>query len=263
MDHSAFPDEYWEFFNPLDDDDAVTMDSAQHARAAAAVCLAVGTAIDADGPGPHGSIAGRKANMNREFDVGLLRMMTDDFNETPTYDDKMFARRFRMHRAVIDRIYKYVSARPEFVRKFDALGKPGLHPLQRVVAALRKLSFGVASDAVDEYVHISESSAHESLVIFCRAVCEPYGVEYGRQPTKDDLRRILKINAKSAFQAASVSSIASIGPGRPVRSSLPASLRARRRGRLSSSKLSQTGSAGFGTQRLATRVVSTTLIFST
>jgi hypothetical protein len=28
MDHSAFPDEFWEFFNPLDDDDAVTMDSA-------------------------------------------------------------------------------------------------------------------------------------------------------------------------------------------------------------------------------------------
>jgi hypothetical protein len=37
MVHSAFPDEYWEFFNPLDDDDAVTMDSAQNARAAAAV----------------------------------------------------------------------------------------------------------------------------------------------------------------------------------------------------------------------------------
>jgi hypothetical protein len=35
------------------------------------VCLAVGTAIDADGPGQHGSIAGRNANMNREFDVGV------------------------------------------------------------------------------------------------------------------------------------------------------------------------------------------------
>jgi hypothetical protein len=178
MDHSAFTDEYWEFFNPLDDDDAVTMDPAQHARAAAAVCLAVGTAIDAEGPGPHGSIAGRKANMNREFDLGVKRMMTDYFSETPTYDDKMFTRRFRMPRAVFDRIYKDVSARPEFVRKCDALGKPGLHPLQRVVAALRKLSYGVASDAVDEYVRISESSAHESLAKFCRAVCELYGVEY-------------------------------------------------------------------------------------
>jgi hypothetical protein len=138
MDHWAFTDAYWEFFNPLDDDDAVTMDSAQHARATAVVCLAVGTAIAADGPGPRGSIAGRKANMNREFDFGVERMMTD-YNETPTYDDKMFARRFRMPRAVFDRIYNDVSARPEFVRKFDALGKAGLHPLQRVVATLLRI----------------------------------------------------------------------------------------------------------------------------
>jgi hypothetical protein len=170
MDHSAFTDEYWEFFNPLDDDDSVTMATAQNARAAAALCLDVGTAIDADGPGPHGSIAGRKVNVNREFNVGVQRMMTDYFNETPTYDDNMFARRFRMPRGVFDCIYKDVSARPEFVRKFDALGKPVLHPLQRVVAALRKLSYGVASDAVDEYVRISESSAHESLSMFCRAI---------------------------------------------------------------------------------------------
>jgi hypothetical protein len=56
----------------------------------------------------------------------------------------MFASRFRIPRAVFDRICKDVSTRPEFVRKFDALGKPCLHPLQRVVAALRKLSYGVA-----------------------------------------------------------------------------------------------------------------------
>jgi hypothetical protein len=123
------------FFNPLDDDDAVTMDTAQHARVAAAVCLAVSTTTNADGPGPHGSIAGRKANMSREFEVGVQRMMTDYFNETPRNDGNMFARRFRMPRAVFDRIYKDVSALPEFVCKFDALGKPGLHPLQRVVAA--------------------------------------------------------------------------------------------------------------------------------
>jgi Plant transposon protein len=73
------------------------------------------------------------------------------------------------------------------------------NPLQRVVAALCKLSYGVASDSVDQYVRISESSAHESLAKFCRAVCELYGVEYGRQPTEDDLRRILKINANRGF----------------------------------------------------------------
>jgi hypothetical protein len=35
MHYSVFTDEYWQFFNPLDDDDAVTMDTPQYARAAA------------------------------------------------------------------------------------------------------------------------------------------------------------------------------------------------------------------------------------
>jgi hypothetical protein len=35
MHHSVFTDEYWQFFNPLEDDDPVTMDTAQHAQAAA------------------------------------------------------------------------------------------------------------------------------------------------------------------------------------------------------------------------------------
>jgi hypothetical protein len=222
------------------------------------VCLAVGTAIDADEPGQNGSIAGQKANMNREFDVGVQSMMTDSFNETPTYDDKMFARRFCMPRAVLDRIYKDVSARPDFVRKFDALGKTDPHPLLRVVAALRKLSYGVASDAVDE----SCASASRRLMIRwpCFAAlfasCTESSLEFSL--SKATCAVFSRLTPTVAFQAASVSSIASIGPGRPVRSSLPASLRARRRSRLSSSKLSQTGSAGFGTQRLDIRAVSTT-----
>jgi hypothetical protein len=35
MHHSVFTDEYGQFFNPLDDNDAVAMDTAQHVRAAA------------------------------------------------------------------------------------------------------------------------------------------------------------------------------------------------------------------------------------
>jgi hypothetical protein len=34
MHNSVFTDDYWQFFNPLDDDDAIRMDSPQHAGAA-------------------------------------------------------------------------------------------------------------------------------------------------------------------------------------------------------------------------------------
>jgi hypothetical protein len=136
------------------------MATAHHARAASALCLAVCAFFDAEGPGPHGSIAGRKANVNREFDVGVQRHDDGLLHRNPNIRRQIFARRFRMLLAVFDRILKDVSTRPEFVRKFDALVKTGLHPLQRQVAALRKLSYGVASDDLDEYVRIRESSAH-------------------------------------------------------------------------------------------------------
>jgi Plant transposon protein len=141
----------------------------------------------------------------------------------------MFSRCCLMTRAVFDRIYKDFSSGPEFVRRFKAIGKPGLHPLQRVVAVLRKISYGLGSDAVDECVRISESSVHESLFMFCRAICELYGAGYGRQPTEDDLRRILKINSNRGIPGCVGSIDCQHCSWEAVRSSLRAILKERRK----------------------------------
>ena len=58
------------------------------------------------------------------------------------------------------------------MEKRDATGKNGLHPLQRVVAAIRMLAYGIAADAIDEYVQISDDSVLISLKGFCKAVVE-------------------------------------------------------------------------------------------
>jgi hypothetical protein len=94
-----------------------------------------------------------------------------------------------------------VSVRSEFVRGQDGLCKQGLCPLQRIVAALRKFAYGTAADATDEYVRISETSALMSLRRFCLAICEDVGPEYGRQPTEEDMRRILAVNSMPDSQA--------------------------------------------------------------
>jgi hypothetical protein len=231
MDHSAFIDEYWEFFNPLDDDDAVTMDSAQHTRAAAAVCLAVGTAIDADEQGPHGSIAGRKANMNREFDVGVKRMMTDNFSETPMYEDKMFTRRFRMPRAVFDRIYKDVSARPEFGASATLLGSLVYIPCSawwQPYASFRMASrLMLSMNTCASASHPLMSRWPSFSVLF--AICTASSMDASL--LKTTCAAFSRLMQTVAFQAASVPLIASIGPGRPVPFSLTVSLRARRRSR--------------------------------
>jgi hypothetical protein len=72
-----------------------------------------------------------------------------------------------MPRSMFDRIYNAVSIRTEFVRARDGLGKLGLYPLQRIVAALHILAYGSAADATDEYIRISETSALVSLRRFC------------------------------------------------------------------------------------------------
>lgn len=44
-----------------------------------------------------------------------------------------------------------------FLRK-DATGKKGIHPLERVVAAIRMMAYGVAADSIDGYIQMSEYS---------------------------------------------------------------------------------------------------------
>jgi hypothetical protein len=57
-----------------------------------------------------------------------------------------------------------------FVQKRNAAGTLGLSCLQKVVAAFRLLAYGVAADALDEYIRIGESTALEALRKFTVAV---------------------------------------------------------------------------------------------
>ncbi|WVZ70827.1 hypothetical protein U9M48_019463 [Paspalum notatum var. saurae] len=56
---------------------------------------------------------------------------------------------------------------PYFKQKYDCCGKKGLFALQKCVAALRILAYGLPANAIDEYVCIGESTGRESLQHFC------------------------------------------------------------------------------------------------
>ncbi|XP_043807662.1 uncharacterized protein LOC122722075 [Manihot esculenta] len=51
----------------------------------------------------------------------------------------------------------------------------------------------------DEYVKILESTAIESLKIFCRAIIEVFGEQYLRSPTAEDVARLLYIGKQRGF----------------------------------------------------------------
>ena len=81
-----------------------------------------------------------------------------------------------MRRHVFERLVLAVQqVDPYFVQRPNCAGELGLSALQKVVAAVRILAYGVPADAVDEYVRIGESTAHEALKHFCTAIQTAFG----------------------------------------------------------------------------------------
>ena len=75
----------------------------------------------------------------------------------------------------------------------------GLSSLQNITVALRILSYGVATDYVDEYVRIDESTAVESLKKFVKAIVSIFSEKYMRSPNQYDIRCLLKEGESRGF----------------------------------------------------------------
>ncbi|KAF8390509.1 hypothetical protein HHK36_025036 [Tetracentron sinense] len=109
-----------------------------------------------------------------------------------------------MSRHLFHRIQSAMKAYdPYFVLKRNAAGVIGLSSLQKVIVTMRMLAYGVAADAVDDYVRIGESTSIESLRRFVRAVVEVFGEEYLRSPNNDDISRLLA-QGVAAFRPAPI-----------------------------------------------------------
>jgi hypothetical protein len=105
-----------------------------------------------------------------------------------------------MQRHLFKRIKQAVKNHDNyFKKKCDACGKEGLSAMQKCVAAIRILAYGVPADAVDEYVRIGESTARQSLQHFCRAVIEVFGDHYLRAPNAADVARLLQEGKECGF----------------------------------------------------------------
>ncbi|KAL9672851.1 hypothetical protein QQ045_029104 [Rhodiola kirilowii] len=123
------------------------------------------------------------------------RLIGDYFANEPTYDDAMFRRRFRMRKHVFLRIVGDLSSIDNyFTQRVDAANKEGISPLAKCTTAMRMLAYGMAADAVDEYIKIGGTTALECLRRFCKGIIQLYEQVYLRAPTQDDLQRILHVS---------------------------------------------------------------------
>jgi hypothetical protein len=118
---------------------------------------------------------------------------------TPIMTHELYGR-FRMRRHVFERLVDVVQqVDPYFIQRPNCAGEIGLSALQKVVAAVRILAYGIPADAVDEYVRIGESTAHEALKHFCTAVQTAFAPYYLRAPNAEDIARLLQVGESRGF----------------------------------------------------------------
>ncbi|XP_028059219.1 uncharacterized protein LOC114262953 [Camellia sinensis] len=138
--------------------------------------------------------------IRRDRRQGHDRLFADYFAANPVYSTTIFRRRFRMRRPLYLRILNAIEAHNSyFIQKQDAAHVVGLSALQKMTSAMRILSYGIAADAVNDYIRIGESTAIQSLQQFCYSVIEIFGVEYLRSPTPTDIARLLAIGEVRGF----------------------------------------------------------------
>ena len=142
----------------------------------------------------------KRKYFKRDHAAANQRLIDDYFANQPTYDDAMFRRRFRMRKHIFLRIVGDLSSSNNyFTQRSDATKKEGISPLAKCTMAMRMLAYGVAADAVDEYIKIGGTTALECLRRFCKGIIRLYEHEYLRAPTQDDLQRILRVSEMRGF----------------------------------------------------------------
>ncbi|KAL1349731.1 hypothetical protein AAHE18_07G178000 [Arachis hypogaea] len=142
--------------------------------------------------------------INRDREAGHHRLFQEYFADEPVYNADIFRRRFRMRRHVFLRIVDALSnVYPYFQQRVDATGRRGLSPLKKCTAAIRMLAYGVAADAVDDYVRIGESTTIKCLKKFVEGVISVFEDEYLRKPNPNDVQRLLQMAESRGFPSMS------------------------------------------------------------
>ncbi|XP_042458468.1 uncharacterized protein LOC122042417 [Zingiber officinale] len=85
----------------------------------------------------------------------------------------------------------YFSTNPQ---RDDATRRKGLTPLQKCIAAIRQLAYGVPADHLGEYLRMGESTVIKCLFKFCGYVVELFGDRYLRRLNAYDAQHLLQMH---------------------------------------------------------------------
>ncbi|XP_057720113.1 uncharacterized protein LOC130934572 [Arachis stenosperma] len=138
--------------------------------------------------------------INRDRKAGHDHLFQDYFADETVYNADVFRRRFRMRKHVFLRIVDALSnIYPYFQQRVNATGRRGLSSLQKYTVEMQMLAYGVATDGVDDYVRIGESTTIECLEKFVEGVILVFEDEYLRKPNPNYVRRLLQMAEGRGF----------------------------------------------------------------
>ena len=134
-----------------------------------------------------GSHAGRSTNVNRRRNYYSQLLQSDYWGPAPLLNEDQFRANFKVPKALFDLIVNGATAHDAyFTQKPDAAGRLGATPHQKICAALRMLTSGVAAQELDDKYRMGGSTILEFLKRICVALDEMFGETALRAPTDDD-----------------------------------------------------------------------------
>ncbi|XP_019160448.1 PREDICTED: uncharacterized protein LOC109157017 [Ipomoea nil] len=101
----------------------------------------------------------KRRYIHRDHESGHNCLVADYFSDDPVFLEDIFRRRFRMRKELFLRIVNALQSRYEYSQqRQSAANVLGLSPLQKITTAIRQLAYGAPSDAMDEYLHMDETT---------------------------------------------------------------------------------------------------------
>ena len=118
----------------------------------------------------------KRCYIERGREEGHTRIWNDYFSDNPIYTDHQFRRRFRMRKELFLRIVNSLENHDSyFDNTVDGIGRSKISSLQKCTAAIRMLAYGMAGDAVDDYVRMAETTAIQCLKKFNKCIIDVFG----------------------------------------------------------------------------------------
>ena len=155
---SSDDDESMEIINSIDDEEEAIYLAISNNNSAIQFLL-----NQQDNSVTHGGSVPGRSFIYRDRESAHFRLFNDYFSETPTYNDDMFRRRYRMSRSLFLRIVDAVERYDNyFIQKRDASGRVGLSSQQKVTATFRMLAYGLPVHLVD----LEKSKIKKSILCF-------------------------------------------------------------------------------------------------